>query len=213
MNPDSSLPTPERPVFASSGIARPRALRLAGRAAAGMVGLWLVALMLGAFGFGHIPGFRLPQIIGEDHPKSAKLERSGATKPAVATHARPATAIPVADRTSGHHGPASSTAPSRSGPSGGSGGGGNVSTTSPSAPSSSPSVPTAATPTSSATPSPAPTSSPSPSTHSNANATPPGSSSNDPGSRSHATTAPGRDHSQTTPTPGQGQGTGKPPTG
>src|SRR3954469_22124079 len=56
----------EKPVFAAESDARPRALKVAGRAAAGLVGLWLVALVLGAFGFGHVPGLQLPRIGGDD---------------------------------------------------------------------------------------------------------------------------------------------------
>ena len=45
----------EKPVFAATTRARPRALKLAGRVAAGLVGLWLVALILGACGFSQSP--------------------------------------------------------------------------------------------------------------------------------------------------------------
>src|SRR3954468_24801179 len=56
----------ERPVFAATTPARPRALRLAGRVTAGLVALWLVALVLGTFGFGPVAGIGLPRIGGGD---------------------------------------------------------------------------------------------------------------------------------------------------
>src|SRR3954464_13694488 len=57
-------PVGERPVFAATTPARPRALKLAGRVTAGLVALWLVALVLGTFGFGPVAGIGLPRIGG-----------------------------------------------------------------------------------------------------------------------------------------------------
>src|SRR3954453_13784910 len=57
--------TPERPVFAATPPTRPRALKLAGRVTAGLVALWLVALLLGTFGFGPVAGTGLPRVGGE----------------------------------------------------------------------------------------------------------------------------------------------------
>src|SRR4051812_36043203 len=62
---------PEKPVFAASSRARPHGLRLAGRIAAGLAALWLVALVLGAFGLGRLPGLNLPRITGGE-PDAAK---------------------------------------------------------------------------------------------------------------------------------------------
>src|SRR3954465_15294659 len=68
---------PERPVFAATTPTRPRALKLAGRVTAGLVALWLVALVLGTFGFGPVAG------IG---PRRVGGERGGAKPQREATH-------------------------------------------------------------------------------------------------------------------------------
>src|SRR5881227_3835326 len=54
----------EKPVFAATTRARPRALKLVGRVCAGVVGLWLVALVLGTLGFSQVAGIPLPSIGG-----------------------------------------------------------------------------------------------------------------------------------------------------
>src|SRR3954464_12032575 len=71
----------ERPVFAATTPARPRALRLAGRVTAGLVALWLVALVLGTFGFGPVAGIGLPRIgggSGDSKPQREAAHRSQA---------------------------------------------------------------------------------------------------------------------------------------
>src|SRR2546421_7007470 len=60
VQPREVAPVQERPVFAAQSPHRPRALRIGGRAAAILTGLWVVALAIGAFGFGYLPGFQLP---------------------------------------------------------------------------------------------------------------------------------------------------------
>src|SRR6058998_2537859 len=54
----------EKPVFAATTRARPRVLKVVGRVAAGLIALWLVALVLGAFGFSQVAGIPLPRIGG-----------------------------------------------------------------------------------------------------------------------------------------------------
>src|SRR3954447_8588157 len=73
--PETAAPPPplaERPVFAATTPARPRALKIAGRVMAGLVALWLVALVLGTFGFGPVAGIGLPRIGGGDGRGHAK---------------------------------------------------------------------------------------------------------------------------------------------
>ena len=72
----------ERPVFAASGTARPRLLRVAGRVAAGLTLLWLGALALGVGGFGSLPGIDLP-VVGKSGSPSHESAAGGA-KPIVA---------------------------------------------------------------------------------------------------------------------------------
>lgn len=185
----------EKPVFAATGPARPRALKLAGRIAAGLVGLWLVALVLGAFGFGHVPGIQLPRIGGDgaadSGPKPAEpVQRTTAPAPA-ATHSATPKARAPAHAQAGPR--AARPGAGQGGSTGRTGTGRSHATQTHSGPS------TRATPTTApATPAPA-------TSHSHSQATPPGSSASGPGSRSQATTAPGREHSTATPTPGSGQ--------
>lgn len=199
MNPHSSQATAEKPVFAATGAARPRALKLVGRAAAGLVGLWLVALVLGAFGFGHVPGFQLPRIAGGDDAK-AEMEPPKGQRASVApaesairigTHT--GTAAPLSSR-----GPASNARTRRASTGRGTGGsrGGDGGTRSTGNSGSTPPASASAPGTHPIAPSPS----------ANSNATPQQPSSAAPGSRSQSTTAPGRTQSQATPTPGQGQG-------
>jgi hypothetical protein len=222
-------PTPERPVFAATSGTRPRALKLFGRVAAGLVGLWLVALVLGALGLGQVAGITLPTIGGgDDHPSkaeaAAKAERDAAAphiSAASLTARGPAgrrvstndparsggrtSASPTARRTHSGTGRAgSSSQGSNQGGATTSTGTSQLGTATP-APGSSSTAPgqTGSTPSSSSgSANSAPSSSPSP--HASPNATPPGSSSTDPGSRSQAGTAPGRTSSSATPTPGSG---------
>jgi hypothetical protein len=214
----------EKPVFAATGSARPRALRLAGRMTAAIVGLWLVALVLGAFGFGHIPGFQLPRIGGEDKPTH---QVSQPVSPAGVTPAGPSTVRLAPDRAAGSSArslarrgsaPGSGHRGSRS--TGGRSGspdhvGGSPGTTA--TPVATPAPPAAPAPTAGATPTPAAGSAPSHSqaqSHSTtSNGSPAGSSSSAPGSRSQATTAPGRQQSAADPAPGSGQAEHKPPKG
>jgi hypothetical protein len=208
-SPAPRPPAPEKPVFAATSQRRPRALKLLGRFAAGLVGLWLVALVLGSFGFGEVPGIQLPRIVGHDpkpaaQPRSVKLEQrtpdpSSAAPAAVRSRAesraRPARRL-TSRPANGDH-PISQTPAGRQPTRGG--GTSTPSVTSTPGPSS-------PAPASQATP--PPSSSPSP--QASPNATPPGSSSTTPGSRSQSGTAPGRDHSGTSPTPGSGNGHGRP---
>src|SRR3954469_21389465 len=86
---------PERPVFAATTPTRPRALKLAGRVTAGLVPLWLVALLLGTFGFGPVAGIGLPRI-GGTGDDSAKPARDAARKAAAGAHGQRVTASGVA---------------------------------------------------------------------------------------------------------------------
>jgi hypothetical protein len=229
---------PERPVFAATTPTRPRALKLAGRVTAGLVGLWLVALVLGTFGFGPVAGIGLPRIGGgssQPHRQAHKtpaqqpgerVTRSGVT---LTTRSGGATTAPATRHGSGPSS-ASRRAASRQG-SGSDGAGGNSGVRSGS-PTSGGSRGVGATPgsnsgttgggtsvqTPSTTPSGTATSTPTASTPTNgntthSNATPPGSSSTAPGSRSNAGTAPGREQSASSPSPGSGRTEHAPSTG
>src|SRR3954465_6459259 len=92
---------PERPVFAATTPTRPRVLKLAGRVTAGLVALWLVALLLGTFGFGPVAGIGLPRIGGDGPggrtPEPARESAPAAPRAAPATPARdPPRAPPAA---------------------------------------------------------------------------------------------------------------------
>jgi hypothetical protein len=186
----------EQPVFAARTPARPRAWRLAGRAAALVVALWLVALLLGTFGLGYLPGIPFPGSHHSSATHAAPAQRGGP-----ATRAAPA-AVPVvpAGSPAARRHPAASTprhqtrqavTPQATAP--------HRHTTS-SAPGTSGSIPrTGHTP-----------AAPAPSSHaqvthtpsSSTSAQPRRSSSAAPGSRSNAQTAPGRTHSSATPQAG-----------
>jgi hypothetical protein len=197
----------ERPVFAATSDARPRALRLFGRFAAGLVGLWLVALVMGAFGFGHVPGIQLPQIVGGDSKsESATLKQprkpdARAKTPASLTGVNRSPALTArrvaaqrdARRGGTETGPHQTTTrrPSSSG----------GATQTPPSSTATPATPAAPAPAAS---SPAPQASPTAGTTPATTHTPPGSSSSTPGSRSNAGSAPGRDNSSASPTPGAG---------
>lgn len=211
----------EKPVFAATSDARPRALKLFGKVAAGLVALWLVALVLGAFGLGQIAGIKLPQIGGGDSRRAERSEpvvrehRAQAPTPASAAASRvlPGHRLSSQPAGSGHHGPGARTgggSSSGSRTNGGSGSGGSTRAGGGNAGSGSAtplSTPTRPAPSNSGSSqgTTAPSSSPSP--QASPNATPPGSSSSDPGSRSQAGTAPGRDNSTASPTPGSGSST------
>jgi hypothetical protein len=220
--PPSPPASAERPVFAAKTSARPRALRLAGRAAAGLVGLWLVALVLGAFGFGKVPGIELPRIVG-DEAGGDRAAHSSAPPPAapskhaigVTLRARPH-AIPTAPK------PRLGTRTTHGGPQVTRGGAGSTTHTGSRNPGTTPShgTPGTSAPTTVSTPaataSPAPTTTAPPASSSSGSSskpTPRGSSSNAPGSRSQAGTAPGRQHSSASPSPGGGAAEHKPPKG
>jgi hypothetical protein len=232
----------EKPVFAATGPARPRALRLAGQMVTGLVGLWLVALVLGALGFGHVPGFQLPRVGGDDSPSREAARHANVSAPApvtahdVARLARSAGApaaralahTRAASQRRGRHqtatgrggspGRGGSTGPGGS-PGPGANANGNAVTQAPGgtqAPTGS-----AATPAPASAPAATSTSKP-PASHSQApahshsphsNASPPGSSSSSPGSRSQAGAAPGRQQSAANPTPGSGRAEHAPPKG
>lgn len=232
--PETAAPPPvaERPVFAATTPVRPRALRLAGRLTAGLVALWLVALVLGTFGFGPVAGIGLPRLGGGGNGV-AKPQREAAHKARAQQQSQRVTqsGVTLTGRRSGHtatrangrggkatgsnrpaatpHSPASQTGGSRgsqpSHPAGGSGGGSGTTAQTPSA-SSTPA--SAVTPTSSTTTTTNPHAN---TTHSHA--TPPGSSSAAPGSRSNASNAPGRDNSASSPSPGSGRSGHTPPHG
>lgn len=233
-------PLPEKPVFAATSSTRPRALKLLGRVAAGLVGLWLVALVLGALGLGQVAGITLPTIGGGSSHPSQKQTTINKERDAPAPHASAASltargpagrrtaqqqdAMP-ANTTAGHGGAGSHAGTRRGGSRGPGAHGGSGSSQQPAAgtqlgtytpssssPGASSSAPghTGSTPSSSGTTS-APSSSPS--THASPHATPPGSSSAAPGSRSQAGTAPGRDNSSANPTPGSGSTDHGRPTG
>src|SRR5919197_3529867 len=108
------------PIFVARDGRRRRVLRLVGRVVAGLTALWLVALLAGALGLGHLPGIALPQSgSGEaakspSAPTSARAHHGGAT-----SHGH------AAKQASGHS-KASSSHPSKSA---GSGNGGSASGT------------------------------------------------------------------------------------
>ncbi len=227
VEPESLEPPPaEKPVFAASTAARPRALRIAGRATALIVGLWLVALLLGTLGFGSVAGIGLPRIgsDGSKHHDAARKNpvqqidhrssRAGVTL--TVRHAAPSAVLttrrgPVGHGSGARQGSRSSVGGNRG--SNSSGGGANTSNSGGHT-----QTPVGATPATSATPTAAtPTSTTTPATthgnSSNSQATPPGSSSSAPGTRSNAGTAPGRDQSTATPSPGSGRTEHAPPKG
>lgn len=78
---EGSSEAADHPIFVAPDGRRARRLRLAGRLLAGLVGLWVLALLAGALGFGHLPGLNLPRIVGSDHAKTAgpvkRASRSG----------------------------------------------------------------------------------------------------------------------------------------
>ncbi|MEK6275873.1 MAG: hypothetical protein AABM30_11100 [Actinomycetota bacterium] len=55
-SPSAAQDPPTGPVFSSDGDRRERVLRAVGRLVAVVVGIWLLALLAGAVGFGHLPG-------------------------------------------------------------------------------------------------------------------------------------------------------------
>jgi hypothetical protein len=220
-----ALASADRPVFAAATPARPRALRLAGRATAVLVGLWLVALVLGTFGFGPVAGIGLPRIGGgsesghrdaaSKHPAGQSAERATRGAVTLTTRYSGNLATPASLRSGqagARHRSTARRAPSTGGNHGSQPGGTNGGTTGSAThtPVPSPAQSGTATPTS-ANPAPAPTTSNSHST--NSQAAPPGSSSTAPGSRSNAGTAPGRDQSASTPSPGSGSVEHAPPKG
>jgi len=58
--PTAPAPSAEPPVFAASTPRRRRVLRASALGAAGLAGAWLIALVLGVFGFDPLPGLTLP---------------------------------------------------------------------------------------------------------------------------------------------------------
>jgi hypothetical protein len=230
--PETAAPPPppvaERPVFAATTPARPRALKVAGRVTAGLVALWLVALVLGTFGFGPVAGIGLPRIGGSgDGNSKPQREAAHRTQPqpservtesgvTLTTHQRGHGATRAKGRggnATGSNRPATTRRSPSSHPGGNrgsqpshtpgtSGGGSGASAQTPAA---------ASTPASPATSSTTTTNANANQTHSHA--TPPRSSSTAPGSRSNASTAPGRDNSASSPTPGSGRTEHAPPKG
>jgi hypothetical protein len=65
----------ERPVFASDTHRRARALKAIGWVLAAATALWLVALVLGAFGLRPLPEIGLPQVPGASQGSAADAER------------------------------------------------------------------------------------------------------------------------------------------
>jgi hypothetical protein len=207
---DQAPPLPrtvEEPVFAARRPARPRAVRIGGRIGAGIVGLWLVAFLLGTFGFGYLPGLPIPHITGTggSHPKPAAHQRSAAVH--VPRAAAPRSTVPhgpgAPGRTRRAGGPA---APSHgdgrlSSPTGGRGG--TRETVGRPAPTSSP--------TTAVTAPPRPVAQPTTTTSTRTTTSGQGSvrsqrpstrTATSPGSRSQSSTAPGRAQSNSTPAPG-----------
>jgi hypothetical protein len=86
VQPTQVAPVDEQPVFAARSSRRPRALRIGGRAAAILTALWVVGLAIGAFGFGYLPGLKLPS----SHQRSA-------TPPPVAASTAPVRGSAAAD--------------------------------------------------------------------------------------------------------------------
>lgn len=54
--PNAAQDSPPEPVFSSENDRRERVLRAVGHLVAVVVGIWLLALLAGAVGFGHLPG-------------------------------------------------------------------------------------------------------------------------------------------------------------
>ena len=68
-----------QPVFAAATRRRERVLRIAGRIAALLVAIWLVALLAGAIGFGRLPGVPGAGLLErKDHPAKAPPARPAA---------------------------------------------------------------------------------------------------------------------------------------
>src|SRR4051794_5318859 len=87
----TSAPPPagERPVFAAPSGRRLRVLRIVGLAAAALSATWLVALVLGAFGFDALPGVTLPgesQTTSKGHATTEAERGRGRRAPARVTH-------------------------------------------------------------------------------------------------------------------------------
>jgi hypothetical protein len=227
--PETAAPAPsiaERPVFAATTPARPRALKLAGRVTAGLVALWLVALVLGTFGFGPVAGIGLPRIGGDAKPQREAAHRTQAQQPSrrvtqsdvtLTSNQRRHVATGAKRHSGGAHGSSRATATPRSPASHGGGSRGSQPGHAPGA-SSGGSGASAQAPAASSTPASTatPTGTTQTATHGNSThsqATPPGSSSTAPGSRSNAGTAPGRDQSTASPSPGSGRSDHAPPAG
>ena len=82
--PTSAPPATERPVFAAPSARRRRLLHAAGVGAFGLAAAWLIALVLGSFGFDALPGFTLP---GEpDRADAPSGAVAGARESATRTH-------------------------------------------------------------------------------------------------------------------------------
>lgn len=178
----------EVPVFAARSAARPRALRIAGRAAAALVALWLVGLLLGTFGLGYLPGIPFP---GAHRVSVKPAAPAGAAARHAPPIARTATAVPL-HRAHPHHSAAAvSRRRQRATGSPGAHHGGSTSVR----------HPAAVRHGGSGTPAGVPKSQSQRSTHSSSG-TPRRSSAIAPGSRSHAQAAPGRTHSTSVPQPG-----------
>jgi hypothetical protein len=80
--PHVTAPRADLPVFASERRRRARALRFAGWTLAAVTALWLVALVLGAFGLRPLPALGLPQAPGAAaspaHDRTAGASATGA---------------------------------------------------------------------------------------------------------------------------------------
>src|SRR3954468_20712408 len=100
--PETAAPPPpvaEPPVFAATTPARPRALKIAGRVTAGLVALWLVALVLGTFGFGPVAGIGLPRIGGGGDGAAKPAGEAAPKAPSGATDQRgPASGVTLTTR-------------------------------------------------------------------------------------------------------------------
>jgi hypothetical protein len=208
---------PERPVFAAQGTARPRMLRMAGWSVAVLVTCWLVALVLGAFGFGPVAGVHFPwHEAGVHRAATAAHEAAREARPVPQTPDAPAAqalrdaAASSSPRPAGARATARpqrrvaasrpEDAPPRRGGSPGATESPGTFAAPPRAPSAPASTPAATAPQQPQAAQPAPQPAPPA-----AQSTPPGSSSTAPGSRSQSGSAPGREHSNATPDPGAGR--------
>jgi hypothetical protein len=78
--PPVPSPAPADPVFSADDGRRARVLRIVGRFAALVAGVWLLALLAGAMGFGHLPGLPGSGLLDQAAPAKAPAETPRANR-------------------------------------------------------------------------------------------------------------------------------------